>query len=210
MKSGQSLNTKIAVRAVPAPRLGERCFGSAAFRSGDYVSVLDERLARGNQVQHAQGARRISRNNRGDKVDHKKTSWENLDFIENVHSCKAPQNKRLTDSGRNVGMIRCDVSDFLDDAMADLFCTEAAQWPLIVFALDNRQPGDAVIEHGCGCNQSRIVKSHTHGISEQKVPQLMPVDISLRLRWGDGDASYDRIEIITVQRSPQALLLVEN
>jgi len=43
-------------------------------------------------------------------------------------------------------MTRFDLSDFLDDAVANLFSAKAAHGPRVVFALDNRQPGDAVIE----------------------------------------------------------------
>ena len=54
------------------------------------------------------------------------------------------------------------VPEFLDDALTDLISSQAAHGSRIVFSLDHRQPGDAMIEHRGGGHESGILKRHTH------------------------------------------------
>ena len=73
------------------------------------------------------------------------------------------------DSAREVGFRRLHLCDFFDEAAADPISSETAHGARIVFAFDNGQPGDAVIEHGGGCDERRILKSYKYCIRGQKV-----------------------------------------
>ena len=66
-------------------------------------------------------------------------------------------------------MIRLRVPDSLDHSVEDFFPPEITDGPGIVLALDNRQPRDAVIEHGGGCHQRGIVEGHINWIHHEKV-----------------------------------------
>ena len=66
-------------------------------------------------------------------------------------------------------MARFAMPNFLQDAVPDFFSPKTAHGAKIVFALDDRQPGDAVIEHGGGGHKRRIIERDGHRISEKKV-----------------------------------------
>jgi hypothetical protein len=59
------------------------------------------------------------------------------------------------------------VGDFLDHAVADPFSSKTSHRPEIIFALNNREPRDAVIEHGSGRREGRIFKRYIDRISEE-------------------------------------------
>jgi hypothetical protein len=58
------------------------------------------------------------------------------------------------------GMSWLPLRDSFDHMLADLFSTEKSHRPRIIFAFDDGQPGNTVIEHGGGCDESGILKSY--------------------------------------------------
>lgn len=54
-------------------------------------------------------------------------------------------------------MCRVALADFLDHAAAESCAAEAANGLQVVFAVDNGEPGYAVIEHGGGGDEGGVV-----------------------------------------------------
>ena len=71
-------------------------------------------------------------------------------------------------STSNLGMIRLLVGEFFHQAARNPIAPEAADGSKIILAANNRQPGDAVVEHGGGSDESGIVQGKIDGIPGQK------------------------------------------
>ncbi len=63
----------------------------------------------------------------------------------------------LTGSSR---LSRLPLRDSFEHTLADFFSTEKAHGPRIIFAFDDGQPRNTVIEHGCGCDEGGILQSY--------------------------------------------------
>jgi len=102
------------------------------------------------------------------------------------------------------------LADFLDDAAADFFSAEVADGAEIIFALDHRQAGEAVIEQGGGGHENGIVKSDVNGIAEQELAEFALAEVARCLGGGDGEADNNLKDIRVVQDGPETLMLVED
>src|SRR4029077_9446669 len=74
-----------------------------------------------------------------------------------------------TESASHLGFRRLHLCHFFDQAEGDPIASEAAHGASIVFAFDDGQPGDAVIEHGRRCDDKGILESDIDRIRGQKV-----------------------------------------
>ena len=78
-------------------------------------------------------------------------------------------NSAARKSVRGLRFGRLHLCDFFHQAAGDPISSEATHGARIVFALDDGQPGDAVIEHGGACDERGILQSYIYWIRVQKV-----------------------------------------
>ena len=71
-------------------------------------------------------------------------------------------NSAARKSVRDLRVGRLHLCDFFHQAAGDPISPEAAHGTKIVFALDDGQPGDTVIEHGGACDERGILKSYIY------------------------------------------------
>jgi len=76
---------------------------------------------------------------------------------ESVNDTMAPDLQlatlELTTSNGRLALEVFALRDSFDHTFADPFSAKKSHGPRIVFALDDGQPGNTVIEHGCGCTK---------------------------------------------------------
>ena len=72
---------------------------------------------------------------------------------------KFAQDRRV-DSARSSGTTRTQGADLLNQATADLCRSYTAHRPTILCALNDRQPGDSVLEHRSGRHERGILKGY--------------------------------------------------
>jgi len=65
-------------------------------------------------------------------------------------------------------MMRLRLPDSFDHAVEDSFSPKITDRSRILLALDNRQPGDAMIKHGSDRHQRRIVESYIERIDHER------------------------------------------
>ena len=99
---------------------------------------------------------------------------------------------------------------FFDQAAGDPVASESAYRARIVFALDDGQPGNAVIEYGGGCDEKGILESYIDRIRGQKVSQPALADAFAPICLSERDAGDNLIQIVTIESPPQALLFVHD
>lgn len=102
------------------------------------------------------------------------------------------------------------LADFLDHAAADSCAAEAADRSEVGFALDDGEPGDAVVEHGgCG-HEDGVVQRGIEGVGWEEIAEFAAGYVAARLGGNDSDTGGQVVEVVAVQCAPEALLFVEN
>lgn len=130
-----------------------------------------------------------------------------------THGCLNVQGRELARQFKNsagcMGTITLREAEFLDEAVADFVAAESAYGTEIGFALDNGQPGDAVVEHRGGGCQSRVVEGNVHAVIGEEVAQLL-ISGALGALSRYSYAGDDVIEIVAVESAPEMLVFVDD
>src|SRR5215467_5398478 len=89
--------------------------------------------------------------------------------IEGASSIIGISNSAASSSARRLDFSRLYLCHFFDQAAGYPIASEAPHGARIIFAFDDGQPRDVVIEHGGGCDKRRIFERYIYRIRGEKV-----------------------------------------